>query len=756
MPAMALAQNSEQATSLEPEIEVQQIVVTARLREENLEDVPLSAHVVARRLQDQNINSLSDLSQVVSGLKFEPTGRSNEQSVRGINSGNNVSFNQSVPVFQDGVYHGRSRTSGAAFLDLDRVEILKGPQSTYFGNNAIGGALSLITRQPGENFNLSVRTLYGNFGQYGVDGAVGGRISNEFSWRAAALVNGQDGYLENAADGSKSPNEDNKAARVSLLYQPSNEFDATLKLEGSKYNQSGGLVQQVDSCPPDARFTTGTFCNQLLTAGLPTGLENDQNSFPSGQGTELDTAEGVLTLNYRLGARLTLTSISAYNTYDYLLKVAGNPTPIAQITAAVPEDFHQVSQELRIATDTEGTFEYLAGLYYLKEDLEFTQDTNYFLLGRTAVPALQPFAPIGQRITGTQPAETYSVFGSAGVRVFENLKFSAGVRGSRVEKDIDRSLLYGTATQTYGGVAVFTDPTLQTAANGLGLGTTTVQSTTRSDDAVTPSAQIQYFIGDSAMSYGSYTRGFKAGGFNAVDTTGNLANLPYDPEYVDAFEIGLKTKWLDGKLTINTAVFHSEYDDLQVAANSFLANGAIINIVQNAASATSQGVELETRWTISPRFQLALEGTYLDATYNNFTTAGSTQAQQVLGIRTQDLSGQDTPLAPSWSGSLVGAYIQPIAGSLQLTTELSVFGSTGYFLGGAGTNDDLLYQPGYGRLDARLALQSGNWVGELVGKNLTDRTIRLAGSAVPATAGTVIESRQAPRSAILQIRYSFN
>jgi outer membrane receptor protein involved in Fe transport len=241
-----------------------------------------------------------------------------------------------------------------------------------------------------------------------------------------------------------------------------------------------------------------------------------------------------------------------------------------------------------------------------------------------------------------------------------------------------------------------------------------------------------------------------------VDTTGNLANLPYDPEYVDAFEIGLKTKWLDGKLTINTAVFHSEYDDLQVAANSFLANGAIINIVQNAASATSQGVELETRWTISPRFQLALEGTYLDATYNNFTTAGSTQAQQVLGIRTQDLSGQDTPLAPSWSGSLVGAYIQPIAGSLQLTTELSVFGSTGYFLGGAGTNDDLLYQPGYGRLDARLALQSGNWVGELVGKNLTDRTIRLAGSAVPATAGTVIESRQAPRSAILQIRYSFN
>jgi iron complex outermembrane receptor protein len=183
VPAMALAQNAEQATSLEPEIEVDQIVVTARLREENLEDVPLSAHVVARRLQDQNINSLSDLSQVVSGLKFEPTGRSNEQSVRGINSGNNVSFNQSVPVFQDGVYHGRSRTSGAAFLDLDRIEILKGPQSTYFGNNAIGGALSLISRQPGENFNLSVRTLYGDFGQYGVDSAIGGRLGNEFAWQ---------------------------------------------------------------------------------------------------------------------------------------------------------------------------------------------------------------------------------------------------------------------------------------------------------------------------------------------------------------------------------------------------------------------------------------------------------------------------------------------------------------------------------------------------------------------------------------------
>ena len=735
---------------------VEEIIVTARLREEDQQNVPVSAYVISDRIENQALFSLSEISQVVSGVKFEPTGRSNEQYIRGIGSGNNASFNQSVALFTDGVYHGRSRTSGAAaLLDLDRIEVLKGPQSTYFGNNAIAGAISLISRKPGDEFNASSRALYGDFEQYALEGAVGTRFGESFSMRVAAIGNGQSGYLRNVASGNDTPDEDNYAARVSMLFEPSENFDALLKLEGSQYDQKGGLVQQAEGCPPDARFATGPFCAALLAAGGPTGINNDNNAFPDGQTTELDTAEGVLTLNYRFSERVTLTSISAYHTYDYNLQVAGNPSPTPLITAAVPEDFDQISQEIRLASDTDGPYDFLVGLYYLDEDLQARQDTNFLFFPPPA--ALAAFGPIGQRVDFSLPAKTYSLFGSAGMSVTDQLKVSAGLRASRVEKDINQSILYGTATQAYGGVVPYADPTLQAVASTMTpFGIAGTQSASRDDDAVTPSAQVQYTPAEGVMTYVSYARGFKAGGFNGVDLSGNPANLPYDPEYVDAYELGLKTQWREGRVTFNIAAFRSEYDDLQVVANTFGPTGAIVSAVRNAASAISQGAEVEFRWLPTANFQMRLEGTYLDAYYDSYTNAGPTQAQQRAGLRIQDLSGQPTALAPELSGSLVGTYTQPIGSNFSLTTELSVFGSTDYFLGGSGVNDDLLRQPGYARLDARVGFGNQRWVFEVIGKNLTDESIRLAGSAVPTSLGSVIVSREAPRAILGQIRYSFD
>jgi iron complex outermembrane receptor protein len=458
-------------------------------------------------------------------------------------------------------------------------------------------------------------------------------------------------------------------------------------------------------------------------------------------------------MNYRLSERVTVTSITSYLTYDYNLQVAGNPSPVPLITATVPEEFDQVSQEIRLASDTFGPIDYLFGLYYLDEDLQARQDTNFQFL--TPPPALAPFRPLGQRVDFSLPAQTYSVFGSLGWHVTEDLQLGAGVRASWVDKDIDQTVFYGTATQPYGGVVAFADPTLQTVASGLGLGVAGAQSASRKDDAVTPSAQIQYTLTEGVMSYASYTRGFKAGGFNGVDLSGNPNNLPYDPEYVDAYEIGLKTQWNEGKLLFNLIGFRGEYEDLQVVANSFAANGAIISSVQNAATAISQGAEVELRWTPHRKFRFALEGTYLDAYYDSYPNAGPTQAQQRAGQRIQDLSGQTTPLAPRWSGSVVGAYMQPLGASYTLTTELSLFGSTDYFLGGSGVNDDLLQQEGYGRLDARIGVSNDNWSFEVIGKNLTDEQIRLAGSAVPTSLGSAIVSRQAPRALLAQIRYNF-
>jgi iron complex outermembrane receptor protein len=740
---------------------VEEIVVTARLREEPLQDVPISAQVVSgEKLGQQNLNSLGDLSELVPSLHVEPVGRSTDIYIRGIGSGNNASFDQSVGTFVDDIYHGRSRTSAATFLDLDRVEILKGPQSTFFGDNAIAGALNIVTRKPSlDNADGFVRTLYGQYGQYAVEGAAGAPITDTFAVRLAATANGMTGWIKNINDGSHSPDENNKAGRITLLYAPTSDFDMTLKVEGTKNNESGGLVQQMVGCPPAPPFVVGGFCKTALGLGLPMGTDNHLNGFPPTQGGNLNTAESVLTTNYRLGGH-TLTSVTGYYYYDYGLHVDGDGTPLALLTANVPEHFHQFSQELRIASPLGQTFEYLGGLYFHDDRLNAHQDTNFFFLTQNLksphFAPLAPYLPLGQEIRYTQPEKTYSVFGSATWNATDALKFTAGLRASKVDKSIDWNLFYGTATQTYGGVVAL-PANLQTLAAGAGLGTPGTLSDSRSDHALMPSGQVQYKFSPVAMGYLSYARGFKAGGFNGVDTTGVVGNLRYDPEHVDAYEGGFKTTWLDGKLLVNVAAFLSNYKDLQVTANTYSPAGAVISLVKNAASSRSEGVELESQWRVTRDFRLGVEATYLDAHYVNYTNAGPTQLQQFQGIKIQDLSGRPTPLAPRWSENVNAAYSLPLGVHYKLTTELIGYFSSRYFLSGSGTDDPLLSQGGYGRFDARLAFESadGRWGLEVLGKNLTDRTILVSGSAVPATLGSAIVHAEMARSVALQGSYKW-
>jgi outer membrane receptor protein involved in Fe transport len=752
---------SDAAAASNDAILLEEIVVTARLREESLQVVPISAQVVSgERLGELNLNSLGDLSEGVPSLHVEPVGRSTDIYIRGIGSGNNASFDQSVGAFVDDIYHGRSRTSAATFLDLDRVEILKGPQSTFFGDNAIAGALNIVTRKPStDEANGFVRALYGQYGQYAVEGAANAPLTETFAVRVAATADGMTGWIKNVNDGSHSPDEGNKAGRITLFYAPTHDLDMTLKVEGGKNNESGGLVQQMVSCPPAAPFTVGGFCKTALGLGLPMGTDNHLTAFPPTQGSELSTVESVLTTNYRIGNH-TLTSVSGYYYYDYGLHVDGDGTPLALITANVPEHFHQFSQELRIASPLGQTFEYLGGLYFHDDRLSAQQDTNYFFLTpnlRSAhFAALGPYLPLGQEIRYTQPERTYSVFGSATWNANDRLKFTTGLRASKVDKDINWNLFYGTASQTYGGVVAL-PANLQTLAAGAGLGTPGTLSDSRSDHALMPSAQVQYILSSAAMGYLSYARGFKAGGFNGVDTTGVVGNLPYNPEAVDAYEGGFKTTWLDGKLLANLAAFLSNYKDLQVTANTYSPTGAVISLVKNAASSRSEGVEFESQWRVTRNLRLGVEATYLDAHYVRYTNAGPTQLQQLEGIRIQDLSGQPTALAPRWSENVSGAYTVPLGVNYKLTTELIGYFSSRYFLSGSGTDDPLLSQGAYGRLDARIAFESadGRWGLEVLGKNLTDRTILVSGSAVPTTLGSAIVHAEMARSVAVQGSYKW-
>jgi iron complex outermembrane recepter protein len=738
---------------------IEEIIVTAQKREESQQRVPISVQVVdGKTLSDNNINSLSTLSEVTPSLHVEPIGRSNDMYLRGIGSGNNSSFDQSVATFEDDIYHGRSRTSAATFLDLSRIEILKGPQGTYFGDNAIAGALSLVTNRPGDEFEAFSRALYGQYGQYAYEGAVSGPLTKTFAMRLAATVNGLDGWLKNTNDGTHSPGQSNKAARLTMLWRPGENLDVSWKNEFGKEGQRGGLVQQLVGCPPPTPFKATNFCSQAITLGLPTGLNNNLNSFSPGQGTVLNTAETVLGVNYHLGD-LTLTSLSGYYYYDYDLQVDGDALPANLLTAAVPEHFHQFSQELRLSSPSGGVFEYMGGVYFHDSRLEAGQDLDYFfltpMLTSARFAALGPYLPLGQNITYTLPEKTYSVFGSVTWRATDQWSFSAGLRGSEVKKNIDWTLYYGTASRNYDSV-VQLPANLQALASGSGLGTPGVLAESRTDRALMPSAKTQYQFSSGGMAYLSFSRGFKAGGFNGTDISGVAANLPYKPEYVNAYEAGVKTTWLQSRLLFNADVFLMDYTGLQVTANNYGPTGAVISLVKNAATARSQGVEIEARWHVTSHFQLSAEATYLEAFYRSYPNAGPSTLEQAQGIKIQDLTGRPTSLAPRWSENVTASYGVPLGGGYLFTSEAVGFCSAQYFLS-SGTDDPLLSQGDYCRLDGRLVLEAPNsrWNVAVLGRNLTNRNILDMGSALPTSAGSFIVNKEQPRNVAVQFEVRF-
>lgn len=743
--------------------ETGEILVTARLRTESLQTVPISAQVIGpQRLAQQNITSLVALGSVSPSLRVQSSGRSNVLYIRGTGSGESQSFDQSVSTFIDGIYHGRSRYTEAAFLDLDHLEILKGPQSTFFGNNAIAGAFNLVTEKPGKEFSGWGRALISptsgeSGGQYAMEGAVTVPFSDALGLRVAASMTGQNGNLRNVVTGRDGPQINTTAFRATLRYNPDDALDITLKGEIGQSENDGGLILRQVECPPRPPATASGFCAVNLAAGAPTGLEGREYVQNEGNRTDLKTFETVLTVNYRAGDN-TLTSITGYSGYEYALDLDNDGTASTLLNVQAGERQRQFSQELRLTSPTGRTIEYLAGLYFQSDTLRLPQAVTYYFLSPTinAAPTfapIRPFLPLGQKIDVDQDTKTYSAFGSITWNVSEALKLTAGLRGSITERDFDWSLFFAQATQTYGGLVPL-PPAAAAAAGALRLGTAGSVSLKRNDKALLPSLTAQYSINPGVMAYASYSRGHKAGGFSAAELSATPQNYPFGPEKVNAYEIGLKSKLLDRVLTLNLAAFRNDFSDLQVVIQGQQGN-ALINFVRNAARSRSQGLEVEANWTPGDIFRLVVAGTYLDSEYRSYANAGPTSAQQLAGAVSQDLSGRPTLFAPRWSGTVTGTARLPVTDDLRLTTEaIGIVSSRFQTLS---TLDPLAEQPGYIRLDGRISLDSegGRWGFDIIGKNLTNRIVRTLTGPQPTSLGSFFQNRQPLASIAFQARYRF-
>jgi iron complex outermembrane recepter protein len=737
-----------------------EIVVTAQRRSENLQNVPISAVVVGGvRLAEQNLIDLQSLSQTMPSLHVSAAGATSDMYIRGIGSGTQQAFDQSVGTFIDDIYHGRARSSVNNFFDLERIEILKGPQSTFFGNNAIAGALNIVTNKPTEAFEASARALYGMFGQYTFEGAVGGPINDVLSVRVAGMIDGGDGWIKNINTSDYEPGEYNDGARITLALKPSQDFDATLKVEASRNRQRGDLYLQVLDCPPPRPFSTGAFCGSALAQHVPTytiGNIGNEEADAAGGGTFLSNVETELTMNFHRWEH-TFTSVTGYYKYNYSQNLDLSATPAALATIAAPENYYQVSQEFRVASATNQTIEYLAGAYFQTDHLNYSQVANYPFFngpieGIPPFAPLVPYLPISQAFVFSQPEHVYSLFGSATWNVTDRWKLTAGLRATSDEKSYSRTVAYGTGTQVYGGFVPL-PPDIAPLAGAL-LGTPPgAQSGSATDRPWMPSAKLQYEIDPKAMLYFSYARGFKAGGFNGSDTTGVAANIPYQPEHVNAYEGGLKSQWLNDTVLLNIDVFRSDYTNLQVVVEEGYTTGTSFAIVRNAAASRSQGIEYEGQWVASEHFRLAANITYLDSYYVDYPNAAPSSLQQAQGLEAQDLSGRQTEYAPLWSGTVTGTFTAKLPNDYRITADLMPYFTSPYYL--IASEDAPGRQSQYVRLDARLSLESPDrhWGVDLIGKNLTNREILNIITIYPTSAGSYLVDKQPGANVAIQARY---
>jgi len=762
--AFLISQALVPASGTEAPDVVEEVVVSARKRVESLQRVPISAVVVSgAALADKGATTIQDLTATLPAVKLAKGSGTNRQFIRGVGSGDNPSFEQSVGTFIDDIYHGRARTSEASLFDVERIEVLKGPQTTYFGNNAVAGALNIITRDPGDKFAGDARVSYvPEFQAYTAEAALDLPTSETLSFRLAGQGSGGNGWIDDKGTGDDTPHTRNRSVRGTLQWQPAENLRARLKGQYINEDQQGGLPIVRSGCPPQPEFGPASgFCAAAIAAGAGPLADDFVRNTSSGQFTRLESEDAVATLEVER-QRFVLTSVTGYSHYDYALGTDLDLTPLSLLSVAAPEDYRQVSQELRITSTPQGAIEYIAGLYYQHSTLNGRNTFSYNFLAANiaAAPAFQPllpYLPFAAQSQFREQNDTSSAFGALTWNALDALRVTGALRYTIVDKDFLQAIAVGTGRADYGAVTPFPAPLAGLGAafaQGARLATVGATPLSRQDKHFSPSLTVQYDVGEDAMLYARFDHGFKAGGFNGVDLMGSAATLPFSRETADAVELGMKATVLEGRATLNVDVFRSKYKDLQLAGVVPSSAGTYVNRVQNAGGAVSRGIEIDASAQVTRRLRTTFSGTYLDSFYTRYPNATPTALQIRQGIPVQDLAGEPTVFAPKFSGSWTVSYSIDMGSALTWRVENRLFASSSYGLNF--NNDPQVRQRAYVREDLTVALAGrSGWEVSLSGQNLTDEFIRTYGAALPATLGTYTFMTELPRHYAAQIKYSF-
>jgi len=661
---------------------LEEIVVTAQKRVESVQDVPISISAFSDDFFEEtgivDVAGMVAYTPGLSGQTYQDT--ESVFTIRGIGTqAFGIGADSSVGIFIDDLAVGRTSLAGSSFFDVERVEVVRGPQGTLFGRNTSAGAISIITKRPTtEASTMDLKLGVGNESQKLLEFVGNWAATDKFAARLSVRHDSRDGSLRNEFTGEEVNNRDHTNVRLGLSYDFTDNFFV------------------------DFRYERYEVANRTGATSLAGGFV-DTASYDFDKEQEIQSDLSLLRFVWDISDSISLTSNTGYVGYDMTtIPIDADMSTLFGLNLFEPQEGSQISQEFRLNGGS-GAVDWFIGASFYKEDIEASttyEFTDYILtqllLGDftacDSFPCLDFAAEVGNAKTDNK---SYAVYGDLAWSLSDAVTLTLGARYTSDKKDFE----YNAPLLDSLLAAVVGDNFFKPSTNG-------VISDNGSWSSFDPRIALDFYVSDDVSVYASATSGYKAGGFNSGPDQryfepGEQNPAKFNEEKVTAYEVGLKSQFWGNRARINTAVFYQDYKDLQIENNE-----GLVVFIQNVADVLSKGVELDGSVLATPDFTI----------FGNYTwLSPEVQSGIVLGV---DVTGNDTPRSPRHSGALGGRYTWTLRSAAEFNFRLDYLYTGEFFFDQMNT----LKQDSYGVVNGMIGFDSanGHWGVAVIGENLTD------------------------------------
>ena len=710
--------------------ELEEIIVTSNKREQSVQDVSLSVTAVtADDLIANGINDITRLDSLAPGLKFGISGNDPRPAIRGARTEEIEANDVAVAFYTDGVYKPRHGQALAGFIDIDRVEVLRGPQGTLFGRNAFGGAINVFTKKPDfEESDYGASVTLGDYDLRRVEGFANLPLSDVAAFRISAVNEDRDPYVENTFNSNAGlKDSDYYFIRAQLAFAPSDDFDISLKLEEWDDSSNGngdfgyaifgapvdsatgntngvtgvlnGLIGRSDACGGCGRFGAGLNENAEPVTGNPYRINSDFQPV-----RDVSETTFVAEANWGGLGFADLKVIAAISDYEELRLADSDLSPNDSIVSGNDITSDTTTFEVQLTSNSDGAFEWVVGFFYLQEDL-----TNAFLFqqrtpieNNAPVPGAANINEWASFMSQIQlDTESFAFYGQGSYSISETFRAIAGIRYTQDDRSWD------IFTQNPDDLSTISFTELST------------DNANEDWSETTWKVGFEYDATEDTLWYGTISTGFLAGNAQGAFS----GDGTYDQQTVTAYELGFKSILLDGSVRLNVALYRNEFEDL--LSTEFIDIGGTTTSVQvNAGEVNANGLEVELDWAATEELQIGLRASISDAEYGNFVTANNFQeGGNIMDGAFFQLDGNQVALTPDFTLTLLGSYVISLGDNGSLTPAVNFTYTDDY----RGSDQPYFYavQDSYTLTDLTLTWKSANqnWSVQGFIRNLEDEAV---------------------------------